>query len=345
MDSKTLEQVIRQYIPLPIRPSGRGWYPVLCRVCNDHGKKGPRGGFKFEDGTVAYHCFNCGPEMNTVYTPDLQGREGQPIFPPKMAQVLEAFGVPEDEWKAVVFSSMSNRENGHKTHKSSNTIKSIEPTILHLPQTFYPLKDADANDKWAIIANYYLEEERGIDPSKYPFYLSKQTNDPHLKKWYGRLIIPIYKGDNLIFYQGRDLTNKAKKKYESPPDSRDNVLFGFDQLFINRDIPLYVAEGVFDAMMIDGVAILSNDPSKAQIEWLNRSPRKKVYIPDRFGSGRIGAEKALKAGWKISIPDTPDCKDINEAVRKYGKLYVMKSLVENTFDGFEAQVRMGILIE
>lgn len=341
MESVSLEDIIRRYIPIPAHPAGTGWYPILCKVCNDHGKKGPRAGFRFDGDKVAYHCFNCG--HSTVYDPEQRGREGQSLMPPKMVEVLRDFGVPDDEWQQVLFTAMANKDAG-KSGNEGPIIqhKSIEPAVLDLPDTFYPLADAELDDKWAAIANYYLTEERGIEPSSYPFYLSKRTDDPRLKKWFGRVIVPIYKDGKVIFYQGRDLTGKAQKKYESPAVSREKVLYGFDLLFDNGDIPLYIVEGWFDAFVIDGVAILGNEISDAQIEWLNRSRKKKVYIPDRFGSGKVGAEKALKLGWHISTPDIGGCKDMNEAVKKYGKLYVMKTIVDNTAIGFEAEAKLGV---
>jgi hypothetical protein len=38
---------------------------------------------------------------------------------------------------------------------------------------------------------------------------------------------------------------------------------------------------------------------------------------------------ALEYGWSISMPIWQEtCKDINEAVVKYGKLFVLKSIIE-----------------
>jgi hypothetical protein len=108
---------------------------------------------------------------------------------------------------------------------------------------------------------------------------------------------------------------------------------------------LYIVEGIFDAMSIDGVAIIGNEITDAQIEWLNRSRRKKVYIPDRFGDGRRVALDCLEHGWSISTPDIGSCKDMNEAVKKYGKMYVMKSIAENTADGLVAETKLRIYSE
>lgn len=319
-------------------PSGTGWYPVLHTAC-DHGKKGPRAAFKFDGDKVAFHCFNC--PLKAVYDPNHIGREGQPLMSNNMQQVMADFNIPEDEWQQVLWSALKNRDSGVVPAKASEVQTSIEPMEVPLPDTFYPLTEATEDDKWAMIARYYLED-REIDPSSYPFMLSKKTDIPHLKKWFGRVIIPIYKDNKVIFYTGRDLTGKALKKYESPAVSRDRVIYGFDKLFENNDLPLYIVEGWFDAFVIDGVAIFGNEFSSTKIKWLNRSRRKKVYIPDQFGDGFRAAKQAIDAGWSISTPDFGDCKDVSAAVQKYGKLYVMQTLAQHTASGFEAELNARI---
>ena len=335
MDSVSLEDIIRQYVPLPPNTNSKGWYSVLCKVCNDHGRKGPRAGFRFDNETVAYHCFNCGHA--TVYDPTTHG-----TMPKKMVEVLDGFGVPSDEWRQVLLASLAYRDkHGTSTGKEQVNFTEIEPQELAVPETFYLLSDADPNDKMTIIARDYLEYDRGVDPDSYPFMLSKRSNESRLKRWNGRLIIPIYKGNKLIYWQGRALMSMPKK-YLSPNVPKERIMYGFDKLFEHTDAPLYIVEGWFDAFAIDGIAILGNEISNSHVRWLNRSRRTKVYIPDRFGDGQLGAEKALELGFDISTPDVGSCKDMSEAVKQYGKLYVMKSIVDNTTSGFAAQTKIKV---
>ena len=333
----TLEQIIRRHIALPNTPSGTGWFPVLCKVCNDGGRKGPRAGFKFEDNKTCYHCFNCG--MATVYDPETQRK-----MPNKMVQVLRDFSIPEDEWQGVLITSLKNHTGDVQPTVSVPPVRDVEPASIPLPSHFYPLAEASPNDKWADIAKDYLEEVRGIDPNSYPFMLAHKTGVAKLDRWFKRIIIPIFKDNNLIFYFGRDLTGKNSKKYLSPSFSKEKILYGFDRLFGHRDEPLYIVEGWFDAFSINGVAILGNELSDTQITWLNKSHRNKVYIPDRFGNGRQTAEHALELGWSIATPGintwSADIKDMNDAVKRYGKVFVMKSIAETTATGFTAKVNL-----
>jgi hypothetical protein len=258
-----------------------------------------------------------------------------------MTEILTSFNVPKDEVDKLKLEAFKPRDLIINTPTQS-IIQQIEPMVVPLPSHFYPLSEASPNDVWGQIALDYLEYDRGIDPKSHPFYLAHKTGDPKLDRWFGRVIIPIYKDDNLIFYIGRDLTGKKQKKYLSPSYSKEKIIYGFHELYRETEEPLYIVEGWFDAFVINGVAILGNEISEAQTTWLNKSYRKKVYIPDRFGDGWVAAEHALKKGWSVSTPEIGNCKDINEAVLKYGKLYVMKSIAENIAEGFTAQARLGV---
>lgn len=334
MNYTSLEQVIQTHIQLDAQ-SGTGWKPVLCRVCNDSGRKGKRAGFKFDTGgVVGYHCFNCGHKAK--YDPSVSRSLSK-----AMTEILTAFNVPKDEIDRLGLEAFKPRDLIlNSTVKVEYT--PIEPLVVPLPSHFYPLAEAGPNDVWAEIAREYLEHDRGIDPNSHPFHLAHKTGDPVLDRWFGRVIIPIFKDNTLIFYTGRDLTGKKQKKYLSPSYSREKVLHGFSELFRQTDEPLYIVEGWFDAFVINGVAILGNEISGPQTTWLNKSYRKKVYIPDRLGDGWVAAEDALSKGWSVSTPKIGNCKDINEAVLKYGKIYVMKSIADNTAEGFTAQANLGV---
>lgn len=335
MNTNTLQDLIRQNVKLGAK-NIKGWEPCVHKGC-DHGKKGPRAAFLFEGNSVTFHCFNC--SIVTGYDP-----EKNSTMPKKMQQVLQDFGIQDDEWQHIIFANYNKQKSSSPNKQQKQII--LEPTPITFPDTFYYLKDAVDGDKWAIIARDYLIHDRKIQPDEYPFLLSKKTTDAKLKKWFGRLIIPIFKNNHLVFYQGRDLTNKQLKKYESPPISKNNVLYGYEKLFETTDSPLYIVEGWFDAFSIDGIAILGNELSIEQISWINKSSRPKVYIPDRTGDGYNVATKALEQGWYISTPDIGrECKDMNDAVKRYGKLYVLKTLSDNVSSGYEALIKLGIYCE
>jgi hypothetical protein len=322
-----LEDVIRHHIHLSTRRNG--WFSVLCKICNDHGRKGKRAGFNFDGPKVGYNCFNCGHAA--VYDPTTH-----PGMSKEMKEVLDAFGVPKDDWQQVVFTAYAHQG---ETKKVSHPNQDIEPAELPLPDYFYRLTN-DPNDEWAVCANEHLAEKRSLTCDDYPFYLAKRTENPESKRWYGRLIIPVYKGEKLVFYQGRDLAETRPNKYLSPDTQRENVIYGYEYLFEDTEAPLYIVEGFFDAFLLKGVAVFGKKITPNQIRWINQSRRPKVVIPDAYGTDSIQfAEQALSLGWAVATPDIGSCKDISDAVIKYGLLYTLRTVKEHTNTGFEAAVK------
>ena len=331
MERVTLEDVIRQHIRLPGRTNARGFHSVLCKVCNDHGRKGRRAGFKFEGDAVGYNCFNCG--HTAVFDP-AENRS----MPQKMQEVLTAFGLVESDWQPVLYHLMLDSPS---SGKRTDTRSSLEPKELQMVKCAVPLTD-DGNE-WNSFAIEYLRNKRGVDYTEYPFHIVNELTDhPDCKRWYGRLIIPVYKDNKLVYYQGRDLSDTRPKKYLSPSVDRDNVMYGYDHIFAQTDEPLYVTEGWFDSYHIGGVAVFHHHMTQNQIKWLERSRRQKVIIPDRWGDGYRLAEQAIRLGWSVSYPDIGSCKDVNEAIMKYGKLYTFKTIRDNICSDFEAESRLGI---
>lgn len=341
-----LHDVISKYIPFDSRPSSKGWHAILCKVCNDRGHKGKRGAFKFEDSGCSYHCFNCGKTGHfDVTQTHAMSKDFQLI--------MHDFGVPSDEIQRLKLLTLQNKDSSGSTSKfktsNNDTDFVTDPTTIELPSHFYKLNDASCDesvDPWAVIARDYLHN-RCIDYAKYDFYLSTgESNKPDekftAKKWKYRIIYPIYDRHNrVIFYQGRALIDLTKK-YESASVSKTKVIYGFDQLYNHSDLPLYIMEGFFDAFCINGCATLGNKLTIEQLEFFDRSRRQKVIVPDLTGRGYIMAEQAIEKGWAISIPDVTGCKDINDAICKYGKMYVLKTLHDNTCSGFLAKTKIKL---
>jgi hypothetical protein len=337
-----LREIIETHVSLD-RPTSQGWHNVLCKICGDHGHKGKRAAFRFDGDSVVYNCFNC------QFVAGFDPNESK-YLSKKMEEVLLAYGVTEDEINRLKF-SLLEKKHEHGSSEKKQITTAHEPKELTLPTHF---KTLDYDSVWCDVAREYLSE-RLIDPKSYPFMISTGvyedlTKHPkevqvrmaiEAKKWVGRVIIPIYKNNKLIFFTGRDMTDSKVKKYESPSSPKHNVLFGFDRLFEHTDSPLYVMEGIMDAFIVDGVAVLGNKLSESHLYWLNRSNRRKVYIPDRFGDGQIAANQAHAQGWEISCPDFGDEKDVSSAAQKYGKLYVLSELSKKTFKGFAAELNIA----
>jgi DNA primase len=90
-----------------------------------------------------------------------------------------------------------------------------------------------------------------------------------------------------------------------------------------------VVEGPFDSMAVDGVSIQGSEISDTQAELIDRLQREVIVVPDTDSAGRKLVDRAIELGWTVSYPVWQEtCKDLNEAVVKYGKLFVLKSILD-----------------
>jgi hypothetical protein len=338
----SIEDVVKGKLVFNRGTSGKGWNLIYCEVCGDGSRtKGPRGGWLFQDEMCFYHCFNCGVDGN--FDPNRE----MP-FSKDMRKIFNAFGIEEQEYYTVV--NQAKMKNGDQPAAKPKYIDNpIVP--IDIPKHFYPLSLAAPDDMYANMAKEFLTTKWFISPKAYDFFLSTGiSKDPNpkvqaiAKTLRTRLIIPIFKNGKMIYFQARDLTGTHSKKYINPEEnSRSNLIYNFDALYKDLEMPLYICEGFADAFHLDGVAVFENKISRQQIKIIEKTPRQKVVVPDRKGDSYKLAEQALELGWSISLPDIGDCKDITEAIGRYGKLYVLKSIARNIKTGYEAQVALKLV--
>lgn len=332
----SLRTLFTQRADMDVNPSPKGWYKLSCRVCNDHEHK-KRAGFRFDGSVTEYNCFNCRTRFH------FDEADVDAFISDELKKVCEAYHVDLKDVRAL---AMHAKRHGGKRTANQPVVKTAYPTI-ELPSFFVPYDKWPKSDPWVQVAIAHLEVERKIDPSDYPFYMAfPEPDDPkEIKQWAKRLIIPYYDDENnLIFYQGRDLTDgqNMRAKYKSP-DGVDKPMCGLDHIHqMPSTSPLYVVEGFFDAYHLKGVGILGNELTKEKVTVLSKTRRPKVYIPDRLGDGHVAAMQAIRAGWSVALPDIGSCKDVGEAIAKYGVLYVARSIADNTYSGKTAEVRVSL---
>jgi len=325
-ETDTLENVIKQSGILGTRsPSASGWYTVKCKVCNDYK---PRGGFLFENNAVMYHCFNCGHTAG--HTPAAQK------FSKGMYQVLTAFGVDISTARKTLFASFGQHPEEETDEEREHRLMLQPPAPIDLPEEFEFLNKSNPDHAQAIA---YVES-RLADYSKYGLMIStKQTG-----LWHNRVIIPMYDRSNkVIFYQGRSYTGNGSR-WESPKNTpKLNVIFGYHNLDDHNRDYVVVCEGLFDAMSIDGIAIIGSEFSPFHHRILAQSHKKKIIVPQRDARGYAMALEALDHEYHLSFPDIGQAKDINDAVVQYGRLYTEHQILSKTTTSkYEAQLKLGI---
>jgi hypothetical protein len=259
---------------------------------------------------VSYHCFNC--QFKTSWQP------GRPLSQ-KMSKFLRFLNVNDDTINQLRLEAMRLNEN------TNTVIKSIIPTFeaRELPIDSQPINDwlDEVPDKLMPVLEYIAQRKMYLD--YYNFYWTPKVG------FSNRLIIPFYKDGVCVGYTARAV-NDAKPKYIS--EQQPGYVFNLDNQHNNRDFVI-VCEGPFDAISIDGCALLGAEIKDSQNWLLKQLSKEIVLVPDRDHEGPKTIEQALEFGWSVSMPDWPEgVKDVNDAVCKLGRLatlYLITSAKES----------------
>jgi DNA primase len=89
-----------------------------------------------------------------------------------------------------------------------------------------------------------------------------------------------------------------------------------------------VVEGIFDALSINGLALMHNTVSDAQARLIRTLGKEITVVPDQDRAGIELIDRAIELGWAVSIPHWQDCKDVNDAVIKYGRLGTLLTIMQ-----------------
>jgi len=146
----------------------------------------------------------------------------------------------------------------------------------------------------------------------------------------------------VIYWQARAIDNDTKPRYLNSPAGRDAVMYGYDRLFTFDPTPLFITEGVFDAISINGICILGSSLNAAKIEVLKRCRRRVIFVIDRDKTGGELGKAVLENGWELTFVDRR-AADANESVRMFGLPFTIYSLLKNATDKTNATASTALL--
>ena len=306
----------------PSKTSADGWIVANAVCCTHNGEsadKRKRGNvIANSNGAISYSCFNC--SFKASYQP---GRH----LSLKFRKLVSWMGASENDVRRLVIEAIRVKEYieefepGAALEKEEISFKSIPLPTRSIRYTDY-IESAGTKltDDFISCANYV--GNRKIAFEDYDFYWTDET----VHKMNRRIIIPYTWENKVIGYTGRAVDDDVKPKYYNQVDS--HYVFNTDKQ--KRDWKfVIVCEGPFDAMSVDGVAIMHNVLSEQQIDIIDALGKEVIVVPDNDKSGFSIIEQAIDCGWSVSFPIWFEtCKDINEAVCKYGKLFTLKAILE-----------------
>ena len=319
-----IQNTILTSLPAGRKKTPSGWISFNAPCCVYNGEsadKKKRGGVMTSaDGTVSFHCFNCGFKANYMV-----GRK----LNQKMRQFMSYIGIAEDTIRKMAIEAMREEEGDTKYERK----KFVTFDKRSLP------KDAHKLDVW--LEKYVGEdltepqwnkidhllkylESRGIGPDWYDFMYSPD------KGWdvFKRLLIPFYWRGDVVGFTGRMFEQSDKVKYYT--DVQPGYVFNMDAQDWSRKFVL-VTEGPFDAITVSGVSILGSEINDTQRELIDGLGRQVIVVPDRDAPGEKLINQAMEFGWSVAFPEWEDgVDDVADAVLKYGRLFTIQSILKTT---------------
>lgn len=308
----------RTLLPSKLKSSPSGWISFNAPCCHHRGHAHDtrkRGGIIIND-SIVYNCFNC--KYSTGWKP------GSPITP-KFKSLCQWLGANDDDIKQLIFEALKTESAEYKpeafVEKPTFTEKPLPEGALPLAEWGNLLDGEIAEqigDDYTNVLKYLLD--RGYEnPFDYNFYWSPVDG------YKDRVIIPF-------FYEGKIVGNTARKVREGKPkylsDQHPFFVFNVDRQ-IEAHKYVFVVEGPFDAISIDGVALLTNEISDQQARIINNIGKEVIVIPDQDKAGTVLIDQAKELGWSIAFPTwEDDIKDCADAVQKYGKLFVIVDAIK-----------------
>lgn len=313
--SSLIVETARTYWELgrKVKRTPSGWVSGNAVCCHHNGTSADtrgRGGMHITEDGVSWHCFNCG--FKASWQPGRKISE-------KFKKLLQWLNVPDELITKCSFEALRSHDDAKAPHN----------------QTLIPTFFDKALPRGArLITDWLAEPEPPAELTPVLEYLASRQYylDDYSWAWSdedgmrNRLIIPFYYRNKIVGYTAR-LIRDGKLKYLS--EQQPGYVFNLDRQTDDRKY-VFVTEGPLDAISIDGVALMGSEVGPGQQIMINQLHRQVVVVPDRDRASMKLVKQAMELGWAVSFPEwTGDIKDVNDSVKKYGRLYTLYTIITN----------------
>ena len=293
------------FLPGKRKQTASGWISFNAPCCIHRGDtqdKRQRGGIKPSlDGSWSYHCFNCGYTASFVLGRNL-------TF--KARRLLEWMNVPTEEIERVNLESLKHKSIEGLLGDRQEVIQKLQS--IEFEDRDLPAETQELNEP----AKEYLQKRRV--PLDYPF-LYKTMPRPGV-------VIPFTHNNQVVGHTTRFLDDRTPRYIQ---DIQPGYVFGTDLQRDNWQTAI-VVEGVFDALSINGLAVLHAEINDAQARLIRSLGREVVVVPDQDAAGMRLVDRAVELGWSVSMPDWPaGIKDVNDAVIRWGQLATLITIMQS----------------
>ena len=297
---------IVQYLPAKRKTSSSGWISFNGPCCVHNGEsmdKRQRGGLLSSSEGWSYHCFNCNFTASFILGRNLSF---------KARKLLTWLNVPLEEIERINLESLKHRSIAGiiESRQTFDVVADIRFDERDLGGVEFITPDH--TDLW----NYL---RRRCAPVDYPFMVSATPGTR------SGVIIPFTYNNTMVGSTTRFLDDRKPVWLN---DFQPGYVFGTDLQHANWQ-HVIVTEGIFDALSISGLALMHNTVSDAQARLIRSLGKEITVVPDQDLPGMELIDRAVELGWAVSIPAWEDCKDVNDAVIKYGRLATLLTIMQS----------------
>lgn len=321
MKTDFLSQKLVNLLPGKRKRTQNGSVNIDCPMCVARGQSRPdtkqRCGVRtFGDGSIAINCFNCA--FSTRWSPGS-------LISKNIRDFLGNLGVNDFEIKKLNFTAWQLAQNLESAPERESAVFIPKFDEVALPKNAKSIKTwADLN---CVDSDFVDVVQYAMTRGDHVFENCEFYWTPDVKfGMHRRLLIPFYWGNKIVGWTGRAIDSEAKPRYMT--DTPSHFIFNNSNMYKNRKFVILV-EGQFDALAIDGISTQGSKISEQQAYWINETGKQIIVLPDRDAAGQKLIDLALHNDWLISFPDwDSDVNDANDAVKKYGQLFTVKSIID-----------------
>jgi DNA primase len=313
-----------------VSSGGRGVnFVARCPICGDSRKSRTKKRFhlKFEnEESICYHCFNCNASGSffTLYA-HVKGLSSSAAY-------RELMSFDPDRIKK----SLSERRPPSVGRKIDF---SRRPGALNeiLDDCVEEGGDLSFRERRLLEELERFRRERRVTR---PLFVA------HRGKYSNRIIIPVYDGDDIVYFQGRAISPSTQPKYLNACAEKEAVIVNREKF--QRDKYIVVTEGILDADSVgtQGTACLGASIKEEFVEELAKYTDEGIIIGldnDPAGyNGLLTLTQLLKgrARYYLTPKEHVRIKDFNELVCSGQVEDVYSFVVKNSYDHFTAVTKM-----
>jgi hypothetical protein len=320
-----IQDALLALLPYKRKVTPSGWTSFNGVCCHHRGEKPDdrqRGGImSTAAGGFTYHCFNC--NFKAGWSP---GK----LLSNNTKSLFRWLGMSDSDISRLGLLVLKLKDDQPVTKKAL-TFELVEKP---LPDDCLPvsewIKEGCEDEDFLNVVDYVINERKmGWDWYNWHWSAAPGYRD--------RVILPFYHDGKIVGSTGRKIT-PGKPKYLT--DAQPGYVFNLDAQTYDRSYVI-VVEGQFDALAVDGVAIMHNEPNETQCARIKALGREVIVVPDKDQPGAKMIKAAIDNEWSASLPPwEDDIKDVADAIKKYGRLYVLTTILHYKVNG---EIKLNLL--